>query len=99
MRTVYVFLSLLLMCPLVLQAALPIEVSRPLYVGARALGMGNAFTAVADHQCRFWNPARLFMQGVKLFGVNSLQCDDTVHPKDRHSTTVMSVLGQKSPLC
>ncbi len=60
------------MCPLVLQAASPIEVSRPLYVGARALGMGNAFTAVADDATAgFWNPAGLIQeQGVKLFGVN-----------------------------
>ena len=62
------------MCPLTLQAALPIEVSRPLYVGARALGIGNAFTAVADDATAgFWNPAGLIQsQGVKLFGVNKI---------------------------
>ena len=65
MRTVYIFLCLLLMCPLTLQAALPIEVSRPLYVGARALGIGNAFTAVADDATAgFWNPAGLIQSQV-----------------------------------
>ena len=50
----------------------PFESARPLYVGARALGMGNAFTAVADDATAgFWNPAGLIQwQGVKLFGVN-----------------------------
>ena len=53
-------------------AAFPFEEARPLYVGARALGMGNAFTAVADDATAgFWNPAGLIQwQGVKLFGVN-----------------------------
>ncbi len=48
------------------------ESARPLYVGARALGIGNAFTAVADDATAgFWNPAGLIQwQGVKLFGVN-----------------------------
>ncbi len=52
--------------------AFPFEEARPLYVGARALGMGNAFTAVADDATAgFWNPAGLIQwQGVKLFGVN-----------------------------
>jgi len=48
------------------------EEARPLYVGARALGMGNAFTAVSDDATAgFWNPAGLIQwQGVKIFGVN-----------------------------
>ena len=52
----------------------PFESARPLYVGARALGMGNAFTAVADDaSAGFWNPAGLIQwQGVKLFAVNKL---------------------------
>ena len=50
----------------------PFESARPLYVGVRALGMGNAFTAVADDaSAGFWNPAGLIQwQGVKLFAVN-----------------------------
>lgn len=49
----------------------PFEIARPLYVGARALSMGNAFTAVADDATAgFWNPAGLIQwQGVKLFGL------------------------------
>lgn len=49
----------------------PFESARPLYVGARALSMGNAFTAVADDATAgFWNPAGLIQwQGVKLFGL------------------------------
>ena len=49
----------------------PFEIARPLYVGARALAMGNAFTAVADDATAgFWNPAGLIQwQGVKLFGL------------------------------
>ena len=52
--------------------AFPFEEARPFYVGARALGMGNAFTAIADDATAgFWNPAGLIQwQGVKLFGVN-----------------------------
>ena len=50
----------------------PYEVSRPLYVGTRALAMGNAFTAVADDATAgFWNPAGLIQwRGVQLFAVN-----------------------------
>lgn len=52
----------------------PFELARPLYVGARALGMGNAFTAVADDvTAGFWNPAGLIQwQGVKIFGVTKI---------------------------
>lgn len=48
----------------------PFEEARPLYVGARALGMGNAFTALADDaEAGFWNPAGLVQwQGVKIAG-------------------------------
>ncbi len=50
----------------------PFEDARPLYVGARTLGMGNAFTSIADDATAgFWNPAGLIQwQGVKIFGVN-----------------------------
>lgn len=52
------------------QTKYPFEIARPLYVGARAISMGNAFTAVADDATAgFWNPAGLIQwQGVKLFG-------------------------------
>ena len=54
--------------------SLPFEVARPLYIGARALGMGNAFTAVADDATAgFWNPAGLIQwQGVKVFGMRKM---------------------------
>lgn len=47
----------------------PFEDARPLYVGSRPLGMGNAFTALADDaEAGFWNPAGLIQwQGVKFF--------------------------------
>lgn len=62
---------LLLTVPALGQTEFPFETARPLYVGARALAMGNAFTAVADDATAgFWNPAGLIQwQGVKLFGV------------------------------
>jgi hypothetical protein len=52
----------------------PFELARPLYVGARALGMGNAFTAVADDATAgFWNPAGLIQwQGFKVFGMTKI---------------------------
>jgi hypothetical protein len=52
----------------------PFELARPLYIGSRALGMGNAFTAVADDATAgFWNPAGLIQwQGFKVFGVNKI---------------------------
>ena len=58
-----------------LSAEFPFEEARPHYTGARALGMGNAFTAVADDASGgFWNPAGLIQwSGVKLFGVNKLR--------------------------
>jgi len=61
-----------LIIPVYGQTVFPFESARPLYVGARALGIGNAFTAVADDATAgFWNPAGLIQwQGVKLFGVN-----------------------------
>lgn len=73
MKTAYGAVCLLwLLIPASGQAEFPFESARPLYVGARALGMGNAFTAVADDATAgFWNPAGLIQwQGVKLFGVN-----------------------------
>ncbi len=61
------FLSSQVFC----QVEYPFEKARPLYVGARALGVGNAVTAVADDATAgFWNPAGLIQwQGVKLFGM------------------------------
>lgn len=52
----------------------PFEAARPLYVGARPLGMGNAFTAVVeDAEAGFWNPAGLVQwQGVKIAGVRKV---------------------------
>ena len=77
MKTTYLFTSAVCYLWLIVSirsaiAELPFETARPLYVGARALGMGNAFTAVADDATAgFWNPAGLIQwQGVKLFGVN-----------------------------
>ena len=73
MKTTYAIISLLwLITPICAKTELSFESARPLYVGARALGMGNAFTAVADDaSAGFWNPAGLIQwQGVKLFGVN-----------------------------
>lgn len=73
MKTAYTVLCLLwLITPISAQTEFPFESARPLYVGARALGIGNAFTAVADDATAgFWNPAGLIQwQGVKLFGVN-----------------------------
>ncbi|MCY3549987.1 MAG: hypothetical protein OXH39_05955 [Candidatus Poribacteria bacterium] len=73
MKTTYAIISLLwLITPVCAKTELPFESTRPLYVGARALGMGNAFTAVADDaSAGFWNPAGLIQwQGVKLFAVN-----------------------------
>ena len=76
MKTTYAILCLLwLITPVCAKTASdkrPFELARPLYVGARALAMGNAFTAVADDaSAGFWNPAGLIQwQGVKLFAVN-----------------------------
>ena len=68
----YTLIVLFLAASSAFPAAFPFEEARPLYIGARALGMGNAFTAVADDATAgFWNPAGLIQwQGVKLFGVN-----------------------------
>ena len=68
----FTFLGLFLAASSAFPAVFPFEEARPLYVGARALGMGNAFTAIADDATAgFWNPAGLIQwQGVKLFGVN-----------------------------
>ncbi len=86
MRTIYAILCLLWLIPVggvcdpesmaIYRQTSPDEkpfaVSRPLYVGARALAMGNAFTAVADDATAgFWNPAGLIQsEGVQLFAVN-----------------------------
>jgi len=49
--------------------SLPFEIDRPLYVGSRPLGMGNAFISIADNaESGFWNPAGLIQhQGVNIF--------------------------------
>ena len=67
----FVVCLLFLTTPVLGQTEFPFETARPLYVGARALAMGNAFTAVADDgTAGFWNPAGLIQwQGVKFFGV------------------------------
>ncbi len=69
--SVFAVCFLLLIGPALGQTEFPFETARPLYVGARALAMGNAFTAVVDDATAgFWNPAGLIQwQGVKLFGV------------------------------
>ena len=56
-------------CVLSLASGFPFEEARPLYVGSRPLGLGNAFTALADEaEAGFWNPAGLVQwQGVKIF--------------------------------
>ena len=56
----------------IFSTSFPFEDACPLYVGARPLGMGNAFVAVADDaSAGFWNPAGLIQwQGVRLFGTN-----------------------------
>ena len=66
---------LFLTSSLALSTEFPFEDARPHYTGARALGMGNAFTAVADDaSAGFWNPAGLIQwTGVKLFGVNKFR--------------------------
>ena len=68
---VYFFLFTI---PALGQTEFPFETARPLYVGARALAIGNAFTAVVDDATAgFWNPAGLIQwQGVKFFGVTKL---------------------------
>lgn len=82
MKTIYAILCLLwLLTPVYAQTVAdkkPFELARPLYVGVRALGMGNAFTAVADDaSAGFWNPAGLIQwQGVKLFAVNKFHDRD-----------------------
>ena len=73
MRTIYTILSLLgFIIPAAAGTEFPFESARPLYVGARALAIGNAFTAVADDATAgFWNPAGLIQsEGVQLFAVN-----------------------------
>ena len=89
MRTIYAILCLFWLMPvggvcnpesmkMYGQTEFPFESARPLYVGARALAMGNAFTAVADDATAgFWNPAGLIQwQGVKLFAVNKFRDRD-----------------------
>ena len=83
MKTTYAVLSLLWLVPvsgvcnpesmkMERQIEFPFESARPLYVGARAVALGNAFTAVADNATAgFWNPAGLIQsQGIQLFAVN-----------------------------
>jgi len=69
--SLFAAILLLIAIPVLGQTEFPFETARPLYVGARALAMGNAFTAVADDATTgFWNPAGLIQwQGVKLFGL------------------------------
>ncbi|RKU29107.1 hypothetical protein C6497_06880 [Candidatus Poribacteria bacterium] len=72
---IYIVFSLLYLTPPTFgQTEYPFETARPHYVGARALAMGNAFTAVADDATSgFWNPAGMIQwDGVKLFGVMKL---------------------------
>jgi hypothetical protein len=65
---------LLLLCQPSYGATHPFEEASPMYVGARALGMGNAFVSVADDvSAGFWNPAGLIQwQGVRIFGMTKI---------------------------
>lgn len=56
----------------ILSISFPFEDASPFYVGARTLGMGNTFVAMADDaSAGIWNPAGLIQwQGVKIFGTN-----------------------------
>ena len=69
------FIKSILSCVLCFAASawadtLPFEDARPLYTGSRPLGMGNAFTALADDaEAGFWNPAGIVQwRGVKIGG-------------------------------
>ena len=74
-RLILTLAVLFLIPSLAPSAEFPFEDARPHYTGARPLGMGNAFTAIADDASGgFWNPAGLIQwTGVKLFGVNKLR--------------------------
>ena len=63
------FLFIFSLCQFAISETMPYEIDRPLYVGSRPLGMGNAYIAVADDaEAGFWNPAGLIQhQGVKVF--------------------------------
>jgi len=65
---IFIFYSLFY-CQLAISEIMPYEIDRPLYIGSRPLGMGNAYVAVADDaEAGFWNPAGLIQkQGVKAF--------------------------------
>jgi hypothetical protein len=56
----------------------PLERPSPLYVGARAAAMGNAFVALADDPTAlFWNPAGIIQTaGTSLFGQMKLDRSD-----------------------
>jgi hypothetical protein len=65
LSTLYMFC----LCQFAIAETMPYETDRPLYVGSRPLGMGNAYVAVADDaEAGFWNPAGLIQsQGVRIF--------------------------------
>jgi hypothetical protein len=68
------FLFIFSLCQFAVSETMPYEIDRPLYVGSRPLGMGNAYIAVADDaEAGFWNPAGLIQyQGVKVFASGKL---------------------------
>jgi hypothetical protein len=63
------FLFIFSISQFAISETMPYEIDRPLYIGSRPLGMGNAYIAVADDaEAGFWNPAGLIQyQGVKVF--------------------------------
>ena len=67
---IYAAVATMALVPQMCIFAFPFEDARPLYIGSRPLGMGNAFTALADDaEAGFWNPAGLVQwQGVRVFG-------------------------------
>jgi len=67
-------LYILFLSQIAISGTMVYEIDRPLYVGSRPLGMGNAYVGVADDaEAGFWNPAGLIQhQGIGVFASGKL---------------------------
>jgi long-subunit fatty acid transport protein len=108
-NVVIVALTAVLMCPTA-TAQFPEDALRlgmtGAGVGARALGMGNAYTGVAgDYSAVFWNPAGLaqstygeLFTGLSYLGVNDRSTFFGISGSDNSSSTTLNALGFVFPV-
>ncbi|HEY2743489.1 MAG TPA: hypothetical protein VGL86_02660, partial [Polyangia bacterium] len=92
MKRALVFAAALVVAGATVRDARGAGLSRPNIVGARAIGMGGAFTAIADDPTAVWyNPAGTALYGDNVFYLGG----ELLAPQRSYMPDAQSPLGQQ----